>query len=272
MSRLKAQFEKLTKEERKALICFVTAGDPNPDFTVPMMHGMVEAGADVLELGVPFSDPMADGPVIQRASERALKHHVGLRDVLSLVKEFRKNDQQTPIVLMGYLNPIEIMGYETFAIEAKAAEIDGVITVDLPPEEAEEAVKLLKTRDIDQIFLSAPNSPAERIKKMNRLGSGYLYYVSLKGVTGAGHLNIDEVKQKIAEIRKNTELPIGVGFGVKNADIAKNIAKLADGVVVGSALISKIEQNLDNPETAKIEIIKLIESMRQAMDSQEVLI
>ena len=271
MSRLKTQFEKLAEEGRKALICFITAGDPTPDFTVPMIHDMVKAGVDIIELGVPFSDPMADGPVIQRASERALKHHVGLRDVLSLVKEFRKNDQQTPIVLMGYLNPIEIMGYETFAIEAETAEIDGVIIVDLPPEEAEEAVKLLKARDIDQIFLSAPNSPAERIKKMNRLGSGYLYYVSLKGVTGAGHLNIDEVKQKIAEIRKNTELPIGVGFGVKNSETAKNIAKLADGVVVGSALISKIEQNLDNPEKAKIEIIKLIESMRQAMDSQEVL-
>jgi tryptophan synthase alpha chain len=165
MSRLKTQFEKLAEEGRKALICFITAGDPTPDFTVPMIHDMVKAGVDIIELGVPFSDPMADGPVIQRASERALKHHVGLRDVLSFVKEFRKNDQQTPIVLMGYLNPIEIMGYEAFAIEAETAEIDGVIIVDLPPEEAEEAVKLLKARDIDQIFLAAPNSPAERIKK-----------------------------------------------------------------------------------------------------------
>jgi len=270
MSRLKTRFNELAEARRKALICFVTAGDPNPDFTVPMMHAMVDAGTDVIELGVPFSDPMADGPVIQRASERALKHHMGLKDVLVLVKEFRKTDQRTPIVLMGYLNPIEIMGHEVFANEAERAEVDGVITVDLPPEEAEESVKLLNARNIDQIFLSAPNSPVERIKKMSALGSGYLYYVSLKGVTGAGHLNVDEVKRKITEIRKNIELPIGVGFGVKNADTAKTLSNLADGVVVGSALISKIEQNLDNLEKAKSGVIQLIESMRQAMDSQEV--
>lgn len=270
MSRLKSRFDELSDTGRKALICFVTAGDPYPEFTVPLMHGMVDAGTDVIELGVPFSDPMADGPVIQRASERALKHHMGLRHVLMLVKEFRKTDQQTPIVLMGYLNPIESMSYETFANEADAAEVDGVITVDLPPEEAEESVKLLNAKGIDQVFLSAPNSPIERIKKMDALGSGYLYYVSLKGVTGAGHLNIENAKQKITEIRKNTQLPIGVGFGVKNADTAKNLASFADGVVVGSALISKIEQNLDDPGKAKIEIIDLIKSMRQAMDSQEV--
>ncbi len=271
MSRLKTRFDELSNADRKALICFITAGDPNPEFTVPMMHAMVDAGTDVIELGVPFSDPMADGPVIQRASERALQHYMGLKHVLLLVKEFRKTDQQTPIVLMGYLNPIEIMGYEMFANEAQNAEIDGVITVDLPPEEAEESVKLLNDRNIDQIFLSAPNSPPERIKKMSEFGSGYLYYVSLKGVTGAGHLNVDEVKQKITEIRENTGLPIGVGFGVKNAETAKILANLADGVVVGSALISKIEQNLQDPAKAKIEIIKLIESMRQAMDSQEIL-
>ncbi len=270
MSRLKTRFDDLAKNGRKALITFITAGDPSPEFTVPMMHAMVDAGVDVIELGVPFSDPMADGPVIQRASERALKHHVGLRDVLALVSNFRKTDKETPIVLMGYLNPIEIMGYDTFADKAGAAMVDGVITVDLTPEEAEESVTLLNAKNIDQIFLSAPNSPEERIKKMDALGSGYLYYVSLKGVTGAGHLNIDEVKQKISEIRKNTQLPIGVGFGVKNAEIAKEIASLADGVVVGSALISKIEQNLDNPEKAKIEMIELITSMRKAMDSQEV--
>jgi tryptophan synthase alpha chain len=270
MSRLKTRFDELEKKGRKALITFITAGDPHPEFTVPMMHAMVDAGVDVIELGVPFSDPMADGPVIQRASERALKHHVGLKDVLELVSNFRKMDKETPIVLMGYLNPIEIMGYDTFADKAGTAMVDGVITVDLTPEEAEESVRLLNAKNIDQIFLSAPNSPEERIKKMDALGSGYLYYVSLKGVTGAGHLNIDEVKQKISEIRKNTQLPIGVGFGVKNAEIAKEIASLADGVVVGSALISKIEQNLDDPEKAKIEMIELIISMRKAMDSQEV--
>lgn len=267
MSRLKTRFDELARSGRKALIPFITAGDPNPQFTVPMMHAMVKAGADIIELGVPFSDPMADGPVIQRASERALVHHVGLRKVLTFVSEFRKQDQQTPVVLMGYLNPIEIMGYEEFANAAQRAEIDGVLTVDLPPEEAEECVALLKARDIDQIFLLAPNSSAERIRKMDAVGSGYLYYVSIKGVTGAGHLDTDDVARKLAEIKENTQLPVGVGFGVKNADIAKTIANLADGVVVGSAFISKIEQNLEDPEKAKSEIIELIKSMRQAMDS-----
>jgi len=267
MSRLKTRFDELAKTGRKALIPFITAGDPNLEFTVPMMHAMVEAGADVIELGVPFSDPMADGPVIQRASERALEQHMSLRKVLSLAIEFRKTDQTTPVVLMGYLNPIEIMGYEDFANAAQRAEIDGVLTVDLPPEEAEECVALLKARDIDQIFLLAPNSPVERIKKMDAVGSGYLYYVSVKGVTGAGHLDTLDVERKLAEIREHTALPVGVGFGVKNAETAKSIANLADGVVVGSAFISKIEENLDNPEQAKKEIIELIKSMRLAMDS-----
>ncbi len=267
MSRLKTRFDELAKTGRKALIPFITAGDPNPEFTVPMMHAMVEAGADVIELGVPFSDPMADGPVIQRASERALAHHVGLRKVLNFVTEFRKTDQQTPVVLMGYLNPIEIMGYEEFANAAQRAEVDGVLTVDLPPEEAEECVELLKARDIDQIFLLAPNSPAERIRKMDAVGSGYLYYVSIKGVTGAGHLDTNDVENKLLEIRANTKLPVGVGFGVKNAETAKIIANFADGVVVGSAFISKIEQNPDDPEKAKTEIIELLKSMRLAMDS-----
>lgn len=267
MSRLKTRFDELANAGRKALIPFITAGDPYPEFTVPMMHAMVDAGADVIELGVPFSDPMADGPVIQRASERALVHHMSLRKVLTLATEFRKTDKTTPVVLMGYLNPIEMMGYENFANAAQQAEIDGVLTVDLPPEEAEECVALLKARDIDQIFLLAPNSPVERIKKMDAVGSGYLYYVSVKGVTGAGHLDTLDVERKLTEIRAHTQLPVGIGFGVKNAETAKTIANLADGVVVGSAFISKIEANLDKPEQAKAEIIELIKSMRQAMDS-----
>lgn len=266
MSRLKARFDELAKTGRKALIPFITAGDPNPEFTVPMLHAMVEAGADAIELGVPFSDPMADGPVIQRASERALEHHMSLRKVLSLVMEFRKMDQQTPIVLMGYLNPIEIMGYEDFAYAAQRAEVDGVLTVDLPPEESEECVALLKARGIDQIFLLAPNSSPERIQKMDAVGSGYLYYVSLKGVTGAEHLDSADVERKLLQIRENTQLPVGVGFGVKDAETAKTIAMFADGVIVGSAFIRKIEENLNNPENAKTEIIKLLKSMRQAMD------
>ncbi|MGR9037146.1 MAG: tryptophan synthase subunit alpha, partial [Gammaproteobacteria bacterium] len=186
MSRLTAKFEELSKAGRKALIPFITAGDPQPDFTVPMMHAMVKAGADIIELGVPFSDPMADGPVIQRASERALEHKMSLKRTLVLAAEFRKNDRQTPLVLMGYLNPIEAMGYEGFADAAQSADVDGVLTVDLPPEEGRECSALLKSRGIDPIFLLAPNSSEERIKKMADVGSGYLYYVSLKGVTGAG--------------------------------------------------------------------------------------
>lgn len=269
MSRLKKRFDQLQQNNRKALIPFITAGDPYPEFTVPMMHAMVAAGADVIELGVPFSDPMADGPVIQRASERALAHHVGLRKVLSMVAEFRKTDQETPLILMGYLNPIEMMGYEDFANAAQRVDVDGVLTVDLPPEEAQDCVLLLKQRGIDQIFLLAPNSSAERVRKMDAVGSGYLYYVSLKGVTGAGHLDTADVEEKLAMIKQNTRLPVGVGFGVKDAQTAKTLSAIADGVVVGSALIARIEANQDEPEQAKTEIIELLKSMRAAMDNQE---
>jgi len=267
MSRLAAKFAQLAQAKRKALIPFVTVGDPHPEFTLPLLHAMVEAGADILELGVPFSDPMADGPVIQRASERALAHKMSLRKVLAIASEFRKTDTQTPLVLMGYLNPIEMMGYETFANAAQQAGIDGVLTVDLPPEEAESCVVLLKERGIDQIFLLAPNSSDERIQKMGRVGSGYLYYVSLKGVTGAGHLNTDDVATKLAQIRNNTSLPVGVGFGVKDAQTAKTVSQIADGVVVGSALIAQIEDNLHDLATAKLKIVELLSSMRHAMDS-----
>ncbi|WP_394753346.1 tryptophan synthase subunit alpha [Crenothrix sp.] len=267
MSRLAATFEVLAKIGRKALIPFITTGDPNPEFTLPLMHAMVEAGVDIIELGIPFSDPMADGPVIQRASERALAHKMSLRRVLALAAEFRKTDQKTPIVLMGYVNPIEIMGYESFANAAKLADIDGVLTVDLPPEEATEYGALLKARGIDPIFLLAPNSTDERIQKMDALGSGYLYYVSLKGVTGAGHLNIADVEAKLQQIRANTRLPIAIGFGVKDAAMAKTLASVGDGVVIGSALISKIEANLGNLDTAKHDIIELLAAMRLAMDA-----
>jgi tryptophan synthase alpha chain len=266
MSRLAATFEQLAKSGRKALIPFVTAGDPTPDFTLSLMHEMVKAGVDVIELGVPFSDPMADGPVIQRASERALAHKMSLTKTLAVATEFRKTNQQTPVVLMGYLNPIEAMGYEGFANAARRADIDGVLTVDLPPEEGEQCAALLKERDIDTIFLLAPNSTDERIQKMSTLGSGYLYYVSLKGVTGAGHLNAADVENKLKQIKAITSLPVGIGFGVKDAETAKTISSLGDGVVVGSALISKIESNLDNPERAKSEIIELLSAMRCAMD------
>lgn len=268
MSRLATTFAKFKQSGHKALIPFITAGDPTREFTVPMMHAMVEAGADIIELGVPFSDPMADGPVIQRASERALAHKMSLRHTLEIVTEFRTSNQNTPVVLMGYANPVEAMGYENFAAAAEQAGVDGVLTVDLPPEEAQECAALLNARNIDQIFLLAPNSPPARIKKMDAIGSGFLYYVSVKGVTGAGHLDTSDVQKKLVDIRANTQLPVGIGFGIKDAETAKIISSLGDAVVVGSALISKIEANLDSPENAKQEIIKLLKSMRLAMDNQ----
>jgi len=267
VSRLAGVFANLYQSGKKALIPFITAGDPQPDFTLTLMHAMVKAGVDVIELGVPFSDPMADGPVIQRASERALMHKMSLIKTLQLTAEFRKTNQQTPVVLMGYLNPIEAMGYKAFADAASDAGVDGVLTVDLPPEEGEECVALLKARNIDPIFLLAPNSSDDRIKKMASVGSGYLYYVSLKGVTGAGHLDIQDVKNKLQQIKAITAMPVGIGFGVKDAETAKIISELGDGVVIGSALISKIEQNLDDPERAQQEIIGLLSDMRQAVDN-----
>ncbi|BBL75304.1 tryptophan synthase subunit alpha [Methylomagnum ishizawai] len=267
MSRLTAKFEALRQAQRKALIPFITAGDPTPEFTVPALHAMVEAGADIIELGVPFSDPMADGPVIQKASERALVHKMGLRRVLGLVREFRAQDAETPVVLMGYLNPIEAMGYAAFVEQAKEAGVDGVLTVDLPPEESSELLPLLHEAGIDPIYLLAPNSTEERIRKMGQLGRGYLYYVSLKGVTGASHMDLGEVERKLAEIKALTQLPVGVGFGVKDAQIAAAIAAFADAVVVGSALVGKIEAAGNQTDRALAEIVALLQSMRSAMDA-----
>jgi tryptophan synthase alpha chain len=267
MNRIERRFAELKTARRKALIPFITAGDPNPGFTVGAMHGLVEAGADLIELGVPFSDPMADGPVIQRASERALAHKVNLRQVIEFVREFRAKDPQTPVILMGYLNPIECMGYRKFAEAARSAGVDGVLTVDMPPEEASELTGLLKEAGIAPIFLLAPNSSSERIRKMSAVGSGFLYYVSLKGVTGASHLDLSDVARKIREIRENTSLPVGVGFGVKDAQTAASIARIADAVVVGSALISRIEAALDQPEEEILRrITGLLHSMRMALD------
>lgn len=266
MSRLSEKLDLLKNSGKKALIPFVTAGDPKPEFTVPLMHAMVEAGADIIELGMPFSDPMADGPVIQKASERALVHHVTVRDVIAMVASFREIDQTTPVVLMGYLNPVECMGYKTFSDLAGEAGVDGLLTVDMPPEEAGDFIPLLKENGIDPIFLLAPNSTEARIKKVSAMASGYLYYVSLKGITGAGHLDLDSVEEKLGQIKRITSLPVGVGFGVKNGETAAAIGQLADGVVVGSALVSKIADNLDQPEVAHQEIIALLRTMREAMD------
>ncbi len=264
MNRLNNCFEKLRADKRKALIPFITAGDPSPKFTEPMMHALVDAGADIIELGIPFSDPMADGPVIQRASERALAAGTSLEIVLNIVKSFRATNQTTPIVLMGYLNPIEIMGYAQFAQQAQTVGVDGVLIVDLPPEEMGDFQPLLQAHDIAPIFLVAPTTTSERIKKIAAKSAGYLYYVSIKGVTGSANLDISAVADKVAEIRQYTNLPIGVGFGIKNAQIATQIAKISDAVIVGSAIVQRIET--ENPDKLLETIPAFLRELRQAMD------
>ena len=265
MSRIQARFEALGAKGRKALIMFVTAGDPEPALTVPLMHALVESGADILELGVPFSDPMADGPVIQRASERALKHGVGLADVLGSVASFRKKNSETPVVLMGYANPIEAMGVDKFMAGAKAAGVDGLIVVDYPPEECEAFAALAKKNGIDPIFLLAPTSTDKRIAEVARVGSGFIYYVSLRGVTGAGHLDVDEVLARLPKIRAATRLPVGVGFGIRDAESARRIARGADAVVIASRLIQELESV---PPAQAVERARaFVRPIREAMDA-----
>jgi tryptophan synthase alpha chain len=266
MSRIAACFSKLKEQGKSALIPFITAGDPSREVTVPLMHKMVAAGADMIELGVPFSDPMADGPTIQRASERALEHNTSLLDVFSMVQEFRKQDPSTPIILMGYLNPIEVMGYQDFADNAASAGVDGAITVDIPPEEADGFLEAMAQANLDPIFLLAPTSNAQRIEQICSAASGFVYYVSLKGVTGAGHLDIAGVKSKVEEIRGHTDLPVGVGFGIKDAETAAQMSGFADAVVVGSAVVSRLEDNQEDAAAIQREIGALLTSMREAMD------
>ena len=267
--RLKKRFDKLRAEGRTALVPFVTAGDPTPDVTVPLMHAMVQAGADVIELGVPFSDPMADGPVIQKAAERALEHHVSLRDVLDRVREFRLEDGDTPVVLMGYLNPIEVMGYPEFAEAAAAAGVDGVLTVDCPPEESGPLAGPLAEKLIAPIYLLAPTSDAARIEKICSVADGFVYYVSMKGVTGASHLDLDSVADKLAAIRAHTDLPLGVGFGIKDAETAAAIGRIADAVIVGSALVKLVAEHADRPDEIPGAVGGLLWAMRQAMDAAD---
>ncbi|MES9902561.1 MAG: tryptophan synthase subunit alpha [Sedimenticola sp.] len=266
MSRISDRFRQLDAKNRVALIPFVTAGDPTPEVTVPLMHSMVEAGADIIELGVPFSDPMADGPVIQRANERALVFATSLRDVLGMVNRFRESDNDTPVVLMGYLNPIEVMGYSAFAQSAAEAGVDGVLTVDMPPEEAADYLEELRSREIDPIFLLSPTTTEARASKICAAGSGFIYYVSVKGITGAGHLAVGDVAEKTARIRKLTDLPVAVGFGIKTPDSAQAVAQVGDAVVVGSAIINLVEEFQETPEMIAPAIVRLLSSMRQAMD------
>ncbi len=265
MSRIQATFEALRGAGRKALIPYITAGDPVPALTVPMLHALAGCGCDILEIGVPFSDPMADGPAIQRSSERALNHGVGLVDVLGMVREFRSKDAATPIVLMGYANPIEAMGVERFVAEAAGAGVDGVIVVDYPPQECGPFTDLCRKNGIDQVFLLAPTSTDARIKEVARVGSGYLYYVSLKGVTGAGHIDIAGVAAHLPKIRAASKLPLAVGFGIRDAVSAKAVAAVADAVVIGSRIIEEMEAA--GAEHAVARVKALIAPIRVALDS-----
>lgn len=266
MARIEDCFARLRAQGRKALITYVTAGDPVPTVTVPLLHGLVRAGADILELGVPFSDPMAEGPVIQRAMERALAHEVSLRDTFAMVHEFRQKDRTTPVVLMGYLNPIEVLGYERFAAEAARAGVDGVIIVDMPPEEADELARVLRGRQLDMIYLLAPTSSSERIARIAAAASGFIYYVSLRGVTGAAHIDVREVGARLKAIRAHTGLPLGVGFGIHGPEAAAEIATVADAVIVGSALVKRMEERVSKPKTIIADVPAFVARLRAAMD------
>ena len=264
-NRIDATFERLKRRGGTALIPYVTAGDPSPRATVPLMHALSKAGADVIELGVPFSDPMADGPVIQRASERALAQGVSLADVLNMVAEFRRHDASSPVVLMGYANPIEAMGLGVFADRARDVGVDGVIVVDYPPEEASELAALLDARGISIIFLLSPTTPEARMATVARLARGYVYYVSLKGVTGAGHLDTADVIAHLAEIRRHVSLPVGVGFGIRDAASARAVATEADAVIIGARIIQEIENG--PPESAGERAGAWLHGIRTALDT-----
>lgn len=267
MNRINSTLAQAKQKDRKALITYIVNGDPIPGATLATMHAMVEAGVDIIELGVPFSDPMAEGPVIALGHERALANKTSLTSTMAVVKAFRETNNDTPVVLMGYANPVERMGYEAFADNAVAAGVDGLLTVDLPPEEAESLNRELKRVGIENIFLLAPATAGERAKKIVSLAGGFLYYVSLKGVTGAGHLDVDSVERKVNEFRGLTDLPICVGFGIKDAETAKAIARSADGAVVGSLLVERMGSMASNtPQEIAKGVVDLIKPIRKGLD------
>lgn len=266
MNRLQQCFSTLKQQNRKALIPYITAGDPKPEFTLQLMHNLVEAGADVIELGFPFSDPYADGPVITLAHERALANKITIFDVFEIVRTFRETNTQTPIVLMGYLNPIERLGYERFAELMQAAGVDGLLTVDMPPEEGEVFATILQQKQISPIWLLSPTSTEARVEKICQIASGFIYYISLKGVTGAGGLDIDDVRSKLATIQRHTDTPICVGFGISDANAAQQVASLADGVVVGSVLVKKIASLVDTPELVLTAVPEVLAGLRDGVN------
>jgi tryptophan synthase alpha chain len=263
---LSLRLENLAAAGRKALVGFITAGDPDAAATVPALHALVAGGADVLELGVPFSDPEAEGPAIQRSSERALANGIGLQDCLEMVRQFRERDPDTPIVLMGYLNSIIAMGEETFAQRASQAGADGVIMVNLPPEEAAVLSTALRKADMDLVFLIAPTTTAERTRKIVAQGSGFLYYVTLKGITGADHLDVASVGERVTEIRRQATVPVLAGFGIKDASSAKALAAHADGVVVGSALVNTMAE-ISDPDQRVAALTRQMAELRAGVDS-----
>lgn len=266
MNRIDTRFAQLKAANRTGLIPFITAGDPSIESMVPVMHALVAAGADVIELGVPFSDPMADGPVIQLASERALARGVGTAQVFAMVREFRREDADTPVVLMGYLNPVEIYGMARYAKDAAEAGVDGLLLVDLPPEEADEAHATLEAAGLHPICLAAPTSGAERLGRLMQAGRGYLYYVSFAGVTGAAHLQVDAVRAQVAAIKALGELPVAVGFGVRDVESARRIGEIADAVVIGSALVQAMAE-ADSPEDAARRARDFLAPIRAALDA-----
>lgn len=266
-NRIDARFEQLSRSGGKALVPFITAGDPDPEWTVDIMHTLVKAGADVLELGVPFSDPAADGPVIQAASERAISRGVTLRGVMDTVEAFRCRDPETPIVLMGYLNPVERYGNAAFCRDAARAGVDGILLVDCPPEEMTRLRRHLDLHGIYPVCLVAPTSTADRLQIITRQSRGYLYYVSFKGITGANSLDEAGLSEPLRKIRSYSDLPLAVGFGIKNASNAAAVARLADAVVIGSALIEQI-QNAQSRDDACERAAGFLAPIRQAMDNR----
>ena len=267
MSRLQTRFGDLRGQGRTALVCFVTAGDPNLHTTAAVMHAMVAAGADIIELGMPFSDPMADGPAIQKASERALAGGTKLSDVLAVASQFRQDDQTTPVVLMGYLNPIEAMGAQAFANAAVDAGVDGVITVDLPPEEGDAELAAMRSAGLDPIFLIAPNSSPERIAHLCGSATGFVYLVSVKGVTGTRQATVQEVKVQVDEIRAQTGLPVGVGFGIRDAGSAGAMASVADAVIVGTVLVEQFAAHADEPDRIPAAVGAVVADLRAGIDA-----
>lgn len=265
MNRIQVTLDKLAAENRKALVSYIVAGDPDLASTVPLMHQLVKSGTDIIEIGVPFSDPSAEGPTIQRAHERALANRVGLGQLLESIKEFREQDSTTPVLLMGYANPIEWMGYDQFCQSAKRAGVDGALTVDIPPEEATSLNDVLEANGLFNVFLLAPTTSDDRISSIANMASGFLYYVSLKGVTGAASLDIASVEEKLSHIRARTKLPVCVGFGIKDAETAKSVAAIADGVVIGSAIVDAVFK-ADSLEQALIAIEELLTPIRAAID------